>query len=70
VDFKAKVGRENIFKPKVRNEIPHHENNNIVRIISFATLKNQLLGPRCSRTKKFISTAETLLIGRLTTGLI
>jgi len=40
-DFNAKVGRENIFKPTIGNESPHHDSyNNGVRIINFATLKN------------------------------
>ena len=38
VDFNAKVGRENIFKPTIGNECLHHDNNdNGVRIVYFAT---------------------------------
>ena len=40
-DFNAKVGRENIFKPTIGNESLHQDSNdNSVRIVSFATLKN------------------------------
>ena len=37
-DFNVKVGRENIFKPKIGNESLHQDNNaNGVRIVNFAT---------------------------------
>jgi len=40
-DFKAKVGRENVFKPTTGNESLHqHSNDNGVRIVTFATSKN------------------------------
>jgi hypothetical protein len=40
-DFNAKVGRENIFKPTIGNEILHQDSNdNGIRIINFATSKN------------------------------
>ena len=40
-DFKAKVGRENIFKPTTGNESLHQDSNdNGVRIVSFAMSKN------------------------------
>jgi hypothetical protein len=40
-DFNAKVGRENIFKPKIRNESLHQvSNDNGVRTINVATSKN------------------------------
>jgi len=40
-DFNAKVGRENIFKPTIGNEILHqHSNDNDVRIVTFATSQN------------------------------
>ena len=40
-DFNAKVGRENIFKPTIRNESLHQDSNdNGVRILNFATSKN------------------------------
>ena len=40
-DFKAKVGRENIFKLPIGNESLHQDNSdNGVRIVNFATSKN------------------------------
>ena len=40
-DFNAKVGRENISKPTIGNEILHQDsNNNGVRIVNFANQKN------------------------------
>jgi hypothetical protein len=37
-DFIAKVGRENIFKPTTGNESLHQDSNdNVVRIVNFAT---------------------------------
>ena len=40
-DFKAKLGRENIFKPTTGNENLHHgSNDNVVRVLSFTTSKN------------------------------
>jgi hypothetical protein len=43
LDFNAKVGREDIFKPKIGNESLHEissGNGNGIRIVSFATSKN------------------------------
>jgi exonuclease III len=40
-DFNAKVGREDIFKPTIRNESSHEiSNDNEVRVVNFATSKN------------------------------
>jgi hypothetical protein len=40
-DFNANVGREDIFKPTIRNKSPHKvSNDNGVRDINFATSKN------------------------------
>jgi hypothetical protein len=40
-DFNAKVGRESIFKPTMRNESLHEINNdNGVRVVNFAKSKN------------------------------
>jgi len=40
-DFKAKMGRENSFKPTIGNEGLHQVcNENGVRIVNFATSKN------------------------------
>ena len=43
-DFKAKVERENIFKPTTGNESLHQDSNdNGVRIVNFSTPKNLVL---------------------------
>ena len=40
-DFNAKVGRENIFKPKIGQKSHHQDSNyNGVRLVNFATSKN------------------------------
>jgi hypothetical protein len=40
-DFNAKVGREDIFKLTIGNEILHESSNdNGVRVVNFATSKN------------------------------
>ena len=37
-DFNAKVGRQNVFKPTIRNEsLNQDSNDNGVRIVNFAT---------------------------------
>jgi hypothetical protein len=44
LDFSAKVGREDIFKPAVENEILHESSNdNEVRVVNFATSKNVIV---------------------------
>jgi hypothetical protein len=68
-DFSAKVGRENIFKPTIGNDILQQDSNdNVVRIVNFATSKFWVLRARYSHT--FISTSGPLQMGRLTTKLI
>jgi len=43
-DFKAKVGREIIFKPTIGQEILHQDSNdNGVRLVNFATSKNLMV---------------------------
>jgi hypothetical protein len=43
-DFNAKVGREDIFKPTVRNEsLPETSNNNGVKVVSFDTSINLIV---------------------------
>jgi endonuclease/exonuclease/phosphatase family metal-dependent hydrolase len=43
-DFNAKVGRENIFKPTIGQDSLHQDSNdNGVRLVNFATLKNLVL---------------------------
>jgi hypothetical protein len=44
IDFNAKVGREDIFKPVIGNESLHEaSNDNGVRVVSFATSKNLIV---------------------------
>jgi hypothetical protein len=52
-DFNAKVGREDIFKPTIRNDSSHEiSNDNGVRVVNFATSKNLVVKstmfPHCS----------------------
>jgi hypothetical protein len=69
-DFKAKLGRDNIYKPTNENESLHQDSNdNGVRIVNCATSKN-LLTAQCFRTKIFTNSPGSLLTGRLTTTLI
>jgi hypothetical protein len=50
-DFTSKVGRENIFTPKIGyDSLQQASNYNGVRIVNFATSKNLLLRARRSRT--------------------
>jgi hypothetical protein len=43
-DLNAKVGREDIFKPIIRNESLHEaSNDNGVRVVNFATSKNLIV---------------------------
>jgi hypothetical protein len=70
-DFNAKLGREDIFKPTIRNKSLHQDNKESdVRIVNFATLIHLVVKSRFSRTETFISTPGPLQIGRLTTRLI
>jgi hypothetical protein len=40
-DFNSKVGRKDIFRPKIGNVSPHEINNaNGVKVVNFATSKN------------------------------
>jgi hypothetical protein len=44
LDFNAKAGRGDIFKPVIANESLHEANNdNGVRVVNFATSKNQIV---------------------------
>jgi len=38
-DFNAKVGKENVFKPTTGSSLHRDSNNNVVRIVNFATSK-------------------------------
>jgi hypothetical protein len=43
-DFKAKAGRENIFKPTIGNKSLHEiSNDNGVRVVNFAISKNSVV---------------------------
>jgi hypothetical protein len=64
-DFNAKVGREHIFKPTIRNESLHEiSNEHGLRVVNFATLKNptvkSTMFPHCN-TDKFTG---SLLMGK------
>jgi hypothetical protein len=40
-DFSAKVGRENVFKPRIGNKSLHEiSNDSGIRVVNFATPKN------------------------------
>ena len=70
-DFKAKVGRKNIFKPTIGKESLHQDSNDKgEKIVNFAMSKNLVVKARCSRTETFISAPRVLLMGRLITKLI
>jgi len=76
-NFSAKVGRENIFKSAIGNESLHQDSNdNVVRIINFATSKNLVVNSmtfphrNIHKTSKFVSTTGPILMGRLTTKFI
>jgi hypothetical protein len=55
LDFNAKVGREDIFKPIIGNESLHEaSNDNRIRVINFATSKNLIVKstfPHCNIRK-------------------
>jgi hypothetical protein len=69
--FKAKLGREDIFKPIIGLEILHqNSNDNGVRLLNFATLKKiWLIRVRRILTGTFINTPGPPLMARLTTRL-
>jgi hypothetical protein len=61
-DFNAKVGRKDIFKPIIGNNSLHEaSNDNGVRVVNFATLKN-LLRAQQFHTMTFINTLGLLLM--------
>jgi hypothetical protein len=60
-DFSAKVGRDNIFKPTIRNESLHKiSNENGVRVVYFATSKNLIV-----KEIKMFPHPNTSLLGHL-----
>jgi hypothetical protein len=71
VDFNAKIGREDLFKPTIGNESSHEiSNGNGVRVVNFATSKNLVAKAPCSLIAAFINTLGPLLMDRRTTRLI
>jgi hypothetical protein len=61
-DFNAKVGRENIFKPTIRNESLHEIiNDNGVTIVNFATSKDLVVKITISLIEKFMNMPGPLL---------
>jgi hypothetical protein len=63
VDFNAKVGMEDSFKPIIGNESPHEaSNDNRVGVVNFATSKNIILRAQHFQTATFINTLGLLLM--------
>jgi hypothetical protein len=62
-DFNAKVEREDIFKPIIGNESLHEaSNDNRVRVVNFATLKNPVSRAQHFHTMTFINTLGLFLM--------
>jgi hypothetical protein len=56
-DFKAKVGKADIFKPTVGNGSLHENSiNNGVKVVNFATSKNLIVKSTVSHIAAFINT--------------
>ena len=71
LDFNAKVGRENIFKPTIGNESLHQDSNdNGVRIVNFGTSKNLVVKSTMSPHRNIHKCTWTSRDGRLITKLI
>jgi hypothetical protein len=71
VEFSAKVGRETIFKPTIRNESLHEiSNDSGVRVVSFATSKSFAVKSRMFSHRKIYKYAELVLRERHTNRLI
>jgi hypothetical protein len=67
-DFNAKVGREDIFKPTIGNEISHEiSNDNGYRVVNVAASKNLVIKSTISPIAAFINTPGPLLTERRTT---
>jgi hypothetical protein len=63
LDFNAKVGSEDIFKPTIGNESLHEfSSNNEVTVVNFATSKKLFV-----RSLTFINLLGHLLVGRCST---
>jgi hypothetical protein len=62
-DLNAKVGREDILKPIIGNESLHEaSNDNGVRVVNFATLKNLIIKSTFPHTLTFVNTLGPLLM--------
>jgi len=69
-DFNAKVGREIIFKPTIRQESLHQDSNdNGVSLLNFATSKNLVVKSTMFPHWTFTNTPGPPLMVRLTTRL-
>ena len=65
LDFNAKVGRENIFKPTFGNECLHQDSNdNGVRIVNFATSDNLVVKSTTFPRRNIYKYTWTSPIGR------
>jgi hypothetical protein len=61
-DFNAKVDRQNIFKPTIRNESLYEiSNDNGVTVVNFATSKFQMSKVQCSHNTTLINILGLLL---------
>jgi hypothetical protein len=70
-DFNEKVGRENIFKRTIKNEMLHQvSNDNGAKITKFATSKNLTVKSTMFPHRNIHKYTWTPLTGRLTTRLI
>jgi hypothetical protein len=66
-DFNAKVSRENILKPAIRNETLHEiSNDNGIRLVNFATSKYLRVKVRCSHITTSINIFGRLQMGKHT----
>jgi hypothetical protein len=63
-DLNTKVGREDIFKPKIGNERLHEiSNDNGVRVVNFATSKNLIVKSTMFPHRTFINILGHLQMG-------
>jgi len=70
-DFNAKVGTENIFKPRIGNENLHQDSeDNGIRIVHSATSKNLVVKSTMSPHRNIHKYTWTSPYGRLTTRMI
>jgi hypothetical protein len=70
-NFNAKFGKEDTFKPTIRNESIHQDSNdNGVRIVNSAASKNLVVNSTIFPHRIIHKTPVPLLVGRLTNRLI